>query len=106
MIQGAGALPADAPFNVDDNSSINEIYWYSSHNDATGETTTVKYTCQEMAYTVGGKVIASITVESDSPTVVYSANPAQTFLLKDGVPFLGTDTLSLGPVDVHVGGTP
>jgi hypothetical protein len=52
--------PDMASFNVDDNSSLNEIVWFTFLEGVTEYT--IKYTQQEFVFTAGGKSIDTITV--------------------------------------------
>jgi hypothetical protein len=54
--------PTSASLNVDDNSSDNEIVWWT-HTEGSVEYV-IKYAQQEFAYTSGGRSISEITVSA------------------------------------------
>ena len=87
--------PDMASFNVDDNSSINSIVWFTFCEGATEYS--ISYTQQEFDFTVGGKSIDQITItETGQPNIVYTLTPSQDGTLKDGIGFGGNDVINLG----------
>jgi hypothetical protein len=75
---------ATASFNVDDNSSNNEITWFAFTEGAT--TYEVRYRQQDFDYTVGGKSIDQITLkETGQADIVYAINACGDGSTKDGV---------------------
>jgi hypothetical protein len=77
--------PTMASFNVDDNSSDNEIVWWT-HTEG-GVEYVIKYTQQEFTYTAGGRSIDQVVVSASDGSVddTYTLNsPTQDSTLRNG----------------------
>jgi hypothetical protein len=86
---------AMASFNVDDNSSTNEIVWLTFTEGTTDYT--VKYTQQEFDFTAGGKSISNLTISiTGQADIVYSLSPDQSHVRKNGLTLIGEDEMTLG----------
>jgi hypothetical protein len=87
--------PDMASFNVDDNSSLNEIVWFTFLEGVTEYS--ISYTQQEFNFTAGGKSIDQITIsETGQPDIVYTLTPSQNGVLKNGLAFVEPDTFTFG----------
>jgi hypothetical protein len=90
------ASPVMASLNVDDNSSDNEIVWWT-HTEG-GVEYVIKYAQQEFAYTSGGRSIDQVVVSASDGSVsdTYTISAGQTATLRNGGFWLNGGVSGLG----------
>ena len=89
--------PTSASLNVDDNSSNNEIVWWT-HTEG-GVEYVIKYSQQDFAFTAGGKSIDEIIVSASDLSVVDTytvASPTQSATLRNGISWINGGVSGLG----------
>jgi hypothetical protein len=88
--------PYLASFNVDDNSSNNEIVWWT-HTEG-GVEYVIKYSQQLFAYTVGGRSINQVVVSASDGSVndTYTITDPQSATLLNGGSWIGYNEGLLG----------
>lgn len=107
---GSGAINWPA-FNIDDNSSNNEITWMISTDTTSGNTVSVKYSCIEFEFTRNpgnevGRVISQIKLERTGlPTINYAISVDKQYRLKDGSLFTGTDSYTINGLNISISGS-
>jgi hypothetical protein len=88
--------PTSASLNVDDNSSDNEIVWWT-HTEG-GVEYVIKYTQQDFAFTAGGKSIDQVVVSASDGSVndTYTLTDPQSATRRNGLPWINGGVSGLG----------
>jgi hypothetical protein len=100
---GGGSGNSNAAFNVDDNDGTDEILFFSSINNTSGNEINLYYSCQGFDYTSGGISINYIKIVDGGVTDIYDFNATQNQARKNGANFIGeTRFLGNNVIEVNI----